>query len=60
MDKELEDLMVAAKAAAVAAHNAGYKIEWVSFQPDGDDQIEVGIRVSKDVLVSIVNPREPS
>lgn len=56
MDKELEDLMVAAKAAAVATHNAGYKIEWVSFQQNGDDEIEVGVRVSKDVLVQIVKP----
>lgn len=57
MDKELHALMEAAKVAAIAAHNAGYKIEWVSFQQNGDDEIEVGIRVSKDVMVSLVDPK---
>lgn len=58
MEKELETLMLAAKAAAVAAHRAGYKIEWVSFQQgNSDDEIEVGIRVSKDVMVSFVNTK---
>lgn len=58
MDKELDDLMIAAKAAAIAAHRKGYKIEWVGFQPESDDVIEVSIRVSKDVLVSIVKKRD--
>lgn len=55
MDKELHTLLEAAKAAAVATHRAGYKIEWVSFQQGSEpDEIEVGIRVSKDVMVSLV------
>jgi len=59
MDKELETLLEAAKAAAVATHRAGYKLEWVSFQQGNDDgEIEVGIRVSKDVMVSIVDQRK--
>jgi hypothetical protein len=58
MDKELQALLEAAKVAAVAAHRGGYKIEWVSFQPgNADDEIEVGIRVSKDVMVSMVNAK---
>jgi hypothetical protein len=58
MDKELETLLTAAKAAAVATHRAGYKLEWVSFQQgNADDEIEVGIRVSKDVMVSMVNAK---
>lgn len=59
MDKELQALLEAAKAAAVAAHRGGYKIEWVSFQQgDHPDEIEVGIRVSKDVMVSIVRAND--
>jgi hypothetical protein len=59
MDKELHALLEAAKAAAVAAHRGGYKLEWVSFQQGNtDDEIEVGIRVSKDVMVSVVNADE--
>lgn len=56
MNKELDELMTAAKAAAVTAHREGFKIEWVSFQQGNEpDEIEVGIRVSKDVMVSIAN-----
>jgi hypothetical protein len=56
MNEALQTLLEAAKAAAVAAHRAGYKIEWVSFQQNGDDEIEVGIRLSQDVMVSLVDP----
>lgn len=58
MNKELDELMSAAKVAAVAAHREGFKIEWVSFQQGNEpDEIEVGIRVSKDVMVSTVDTK---
>lgn len=58
MEEALFELLEAAKEAAVAAHRAGYKLEWVSFQQGNEpDEIEVGIRVSKDVMVSIAKAK---
>lgn len=55
MNEALQALLDAAKAAAVVCHRDGYKLEWVSFQQGNEpDEIEVGIRVSKDVMVSLV------